>query len=162
MQVPSSVKSNRNQYQNFASSTAHVHVSCSRKSFFFFSFVYWFTQAYIWLLPASITRKLFPNIKQSALFKFRKGPSNLVLQSPKKIQKRIYFHLELILLGGNFANSITVLAITAILGGSAPSEREREMFYLTTHSTHFIYGYMASYIWLRAILIVRKETRCRT
>ena len=40
-------------------------------------------------------------------------------------------------------------------------EREREMFYLTTHSTHFIYGYMASYIWLRTILIVRKETRCR-
>ena len=23
-------------------------------------------------------------------------------------------------------------------------EREREMFYLMTHSTHFIYGYMAS------------------
>ena len=23
-------------------------------------------------------------------------------------------------------------------------EREREMFYLTTHSTHFMYGYMAS------------------
>ena len=23
------------------------------------------------------------------------------------------------------------------------------MFYLTTHSTHFIYGYMASDIWLR-------------
>ena len=35
------------------------------------------------------------------------------------------------------------------------------MFYLTTHSTHFIYGYMASDIWLRIILIVRKETRCR-
>ena len=34
---------------------------------------------------------------------------------------------------------------------------EREMFYLTTHSTHFIYGYMASDIWLRTILIVRKE-----
>ena len=34
------------------------------------------------------------------------------------------------------------------------------MFYLTTHSTHFIYGYMASDIWLRTILIVRKETRC--
>ena len=33
------------------------------------------------------------------------------------------------------------------------------MFYLTTHSTHFIYGYMASDIWLRTILIVRKETR---
>ena len=38
--------------------------------------------------------------------------------------------------------------------------REREMFYLTTHSTHFIYGYMVSDIWLRTILIVRKETRC--
>ena len=40
-------------------------------------------------------------------------------------------------------------------------EREREMFYLTTHSTHFIYGYMSSDIWLRMILIVRNETRCR-
>ena len=40
-------------------------------------------------------------------------------------------------------------------------QREREMFYLTTHSTHFIYAYMASDIWLRTILIVRKETRCR-
>ena len=39
-------------------------------------------------------------------------------------------------------------------------EREREMFYLTTHSTHFINGYMASDIWLRTILVVRKETRC--
>ena len=39
-------------------------------------------------------------------------------------------------------------------------EREREMFYLMTHSTHFIYGYMASDIWLRTILIARKETRC--
>ena len=28
-------------------------------------------------------------------------------------------------------------------------------------STHFIYGYMASDIWLRTILIARKETRCR-
>ena len=36
------------------------------------------------------------------------------------------------------------------------------MFYLTTHSTHVIYGYMASDIWLRTmILIVREETRCR-
>ena len=40
-------------------------------------------------------------------------------------------------------------------------EREREMFYLTMHSTHFIYGYMVSDIWLRTILIVRKETCCR-
>ena len=34
------------------------------------------------------------------------------------------------------------------------------MFYLTTHSTHFIYGYVASDLWLRTILIVREETRC--
>ena len=40
-------------------------------------------------------------------------------------------------------------------------KKEREMFYLTTHSTHFIYGYMASGIWLRTILIVRKENHCR-
>ena len=42
-----------------------------------------------------------------------------------------------------------------------PRWREREIFYLTMHSTHFIYGYMVSDIWLRTILIVRKETRCR-
>ena len=35
------------------------------------------------------------------------------------------------------------------------------MFYLMTHSTHFVYSYMASDIWLRTILIVKKETRCR-
>ena len=40
-------------------------------------------------------------------------------------------------------------------------EGRKEMFYLTTHSTHFIYGYMASDIWLRTILIVREEIRCR-
>ena len=36
----------------------------------------------------------------------------------------------------------------------------KEIFYLTTHSTHFIYSFMASDIWLWTILIVRKETRC--
>ena len=36
------------------------------------------------------------------------------------------------------------------------------LFYLTTHSTHFIYGYMASDIWyFRTIQIAREETRCR-
>ena len=34
------------------------------------------------------------------------------------------------------------------------------MFYLTTHSTHFIYSYMASDIWKRTTQIVRDETRC--
>ena len=40
-------------------------------------------------------------------------------------------------------------------------EGRKVMFQLTTHSTHFIYGYMALDIWLRTILIVRKYTRCR-
>ena len=39
-------------------------------------------------------------------------------------------------------------------------EGRKEMFYLTTHSTHFIYSYMTLDIWLRTILIVRMETRC--
>ena len=39
--------------------------------------------------------------------------------------------------------------------------RRKEIFYLMTHSTHFMYGYMASDIWLRTILIVRKKTCCR-
>ena len=39
-------------------------------------------------------------------------------------------------------------------------EGRKEMFYLTTHSTHFMYSYMASDIWLRTILIVREETCC--
>ena len=33
--------------------------------------------------------------------------------------------------------------------------------YLTRQSTHFIYGYMASDIWLRTTQIAREETRCR-
>ena len=45
--------------------------------------------------------------------------------------------------------------------GIMEKEGRKEMFYLRTHSTHFIYGYMASDTLLRTILIVRKETRCR-
>ena len=48
---------------------------------------------------------------------------------------------------------------------TAPSgpvkEGRKEMFYLTTHSTHFIYGYMASDIWKRTTQIAREEIRCR-
>ena len=40
-------------------------------------------------------------------------------------------------------------------------EGRKEMFYLTTHSTNFRFGYMASDIWLRTILTVRKESRYR-
>ena len=44
---------------------------------------------------------------------------------------------------------------------SESEEGRKEMFYLTMHSTHFIYGYIASEIGLRTILIVKEETRCR-
>ena len=63
------------------------------------------------------------------------------------------------------------LAVSAILTSSVMAcalkhtltvtNKRRKCFYLTTHSTHFIYGYMASDMWLRTILIVREETRCR-
>ena len=36
----------------------------------------------------------------------------------------------------------------------------KEMFYLTMHSTHFIYGYKALDIWKRTTQIGREETRC--
>ena len=54
-----------------------------------------------------------------------------------------------------------VLSILYLLRWSHLPQGRKEMFYLTTHSTHFIYGYMDSDIWLRTILIMRKETRCR-
>ena len=58
----------------------------------------------------------------------------------------------------DFAGMTAFLLSTSL--GEREREREREMFYLTMHSTHFIYGYMSSDIWLRTILIARKETRC--
>ena len=60
----------------------------------------------------------------------------------------------------SMVNQVTLLHCTVFFSINSFS-RWKEMFYLTTHSTHFIYGYMASDIWLRTILIVRKETRCR-
>ena len=45
--------------------------------------------------------------------------------------------------------------------GWPPVDLRNEMLYLSTHSTHFIYSYMASDTWLRTILIVRKETHSR-
>ena len=49
---------------------------------------------------------------------------------------------------------------TTLKSDISSTKGRKEMFYLTTHSTHFNYGYMASDIWLRTILIVRKETCC--
>ena len=62
--------------------------------------------------------------------------------------------------GGGGAGTIPRPRELCLQGLQLLLERRKEMFYLTTHSTHFIYSYMASDIWLRTILIVRKETRC--
>ena len=61
-----------------------------------------------------------------------------------------------------FRSAQVQLAPRTVKLGAGPfrsnwSNWEREIIYLTTHSTLF----MASDIWLRTILIVRKETRCR-
>ena len=42
---------------------------------------------------------------------------------------------------------LRLYGVTHMVKDHSDSEREREMFYLTTHSTNFIYGYMASHIW---------------
>ena len=78
--------------------------------------------------------------------------------------EQIYQHLVLASDNGvenNFETHENGTDLSILVLASEMRKREREMFYLTTHSTHFIYGYMASDIWLRTILIVRKETRCR-
>ena len=60
-------------------------------------------------------------------------------------------------------NSSVVKASGCCLGSlrSILFSGRKEIFYLTTHSTHFIYGYMASDIWYRTTQIAREETRCR-
>ena len=61
----------------------------------------------------------------------------------------------------NVSSSFTVYEAVTSLDWNGDTKGRKEMFYLTTHSTHFTSGYMASDIWLRTNLIVRKETRCR-
>ena len=39
-------------------------------------------------------------------------------------------------------------------------EEEEELFYLTTHSTHFIYGYMASVHIKEPLLLIGKSSPC--
>ena len=41
-------------------------------------------------------------------------------------------------------------------------EGGKEMFYLTMHSTHFIYGYMVSDIWCRTTQTEKKPTAATT
>ena len=40
------------------------------------------------------------------------------------------------------------------------TQGRKEMFYLTTHSTLFIYGYMALNIWQKTTRIAREQTCC--
>ena len=42
---------------------------------------------------------------------------------------------------------MTELNAKSVENAKCRKEGRKEMFYLTTHSTHFIYGYMALDIW---------------
>ena len=74
----------------------------------------------------------------------------------------LFLVLLLALLSALLVPWVMVFFLFVLVKAALASVKEgrKEIFYLTTHSTHFIYGYMASDIWLRSILIVRKETRC--
>ena len=48
-----------------------------------------------------------------------------------------------------------------ITSGTSYWSEEKQMFYLTTHSTHFIYGYMSPDISQRNTQRASEETRCR-
>ena len=67
---------------------------------------------------------------------------NFIWQNkPDKIKREVlvqdYEAGGIIMIDTSIVNCTTALKVTWI----------REMFYLTMHSTHFIYGYMASDIW---------------
>ena len=53
---------------------------------------------------------------------------------------------------------IHVVIVFGFLLISTFGSSRKEMFYLTMHSTHFIYGYMVSDIWQSTSQIVREET----
>ena len=69
------------------------------------------------------------------------------------IKINIQFPLSVFVLSETVSRSISTNLInyysayhclcTSVFVAVLMFEREREMFYLTTHSTHFIYGYMA-------------------
>ena len=88
------------------------------------------------------------------------GPTEKDRSDDRPLQRRARYRLSYIPVPKMSGRSRTIL-LKNISPNKSVTRREREMFYLTTHSTHFIYGYMASHMWLRTILIVRKKTRCR-
>ena len=62
-----------------------------------------------------------------------------------------YLSIQWKVMGGHFKNKVLVNSLThgLVITG------RKEMFYITTHSTHFIYGHM-----VKTIQIAREETRC--
>ena len=78
------------------------------------------------------------------------GSSNCLLVSVLPGFLEVVPELVAVVFGGELGKLLGPLVSQA---GVSLQEGRKEMFYLTTHSTHFIYGYMASDIWYRTIQI---------
>ena len=110
---------------------------------------------------------IFCSIDSDYMFLF--GHLNHLWQKECQVcRNNVLFHTPLVVKvqatkEGNvlFNDALNTLYLRLYGVGHMVKEGRKDMFYLQTHSTHFIYSYMASDIWLRTILIVRKETRCR-
>ena len=61
------------------------------------------------------------------------------------------------LLRNYLSEKTTLIQIKQSTNNRLITTGRKEMFYLTMHSTNFIYGYMASGIWERTIQIEREE-----
>ena len=63
-------------------------------------------------------------------------------------QNKLYVSVAMIQITRYAISAGNALSRLIDLGSSViGKKKKKEMFYLTTHSTHFIYGYMASDIW---------------
>ena len=49
--------------------------------------------------------------------------------------------------------------LTLVANQFTKKEGRKEMFYLTTHSTHFIYGYMASNLQRTAVIVNTNDVK---
>ena len=70
--------------------------------------------------------------------------------NPSIVNQDIYFSDILLYLTKHRNNDLLyfdLYTIRHMVINHSDSDAMEEMFYLTTHSTHFIYGYMASDIW---------------
>ena len=60
---------------------------------------------------------------------------------------RTYIFVQIIITAATTTTTSTTTTTTTTTISTTTTRNGMEMFYLTTHSTHFIYGYMASDIW---------------